>query len=182
MYKYYNPLTKRFEPLLDNIRTYEGLVLEYRDTPFTIFVVHGHQGDLMNDMLWPVTRLLVRYVWRHMEFLGFRNPFSPAMNTSRTFAVESSIMKWVQATNQVVIAGHTHKRAFARPGEVLYFNDGCCVYNKYITGIEISNGEIMLVKWREKPGINGLPVVVREVIGGPEKIRMYSGKRDTSAE
>ena len=38
----------------------EGLVLEEWETKRRIFLVHGHQGDVLNDRLWRIGRFLVR--------------------------------------------------------------------------------------------------------------------------
>jgi len=173
LYEYYDPVTQKSEPLFDNIKVHEGLILRYRDTNHKILIVHGHQGDLLNDCLWPLSRFLVRYIWRHFELLRCRNPISPARNASRTNTIESNIIRWIKANNQIVIAGHTHHAAFARPGEAPYFNDGCCVNNDYITGIEIQNGEIMLVEWYKKLSDRGLPEISRKISAGPEKINAF---------
>jgi len=173
LYKYYNPITQKIESLYDNIKVHEGLILRYYGTPYKIFVVHGHQGDLLNDRLWPLARFLVRYIWRRFELLRYRNPISPASNASRMNIIESNIKHWIKANNQMVIAGHTHHTAFARPGEIPYFNDGCCVYQGYITGIEIQKGEIMLVKWSQRSGANGRPEITRDIVAGPEKIHAF---------
>lgn len=173
LHNYYNRETQSFEPLFDSIKLHEGLILSYRDTPHNIFIVHGHQGDLLNDLLWPLARFLVRYIWRYIQLLRFRDLISPARNDSRMFAVEDAIMQWVRATGQMVIAGHTHHAMFPNPGETPYFNDGCCVYKGYITGIEIQNGEIMLVKWSKNIRDQGEPAFTREILAGPERIESF---------
>ncbi len=177
LYQYYNPDTDRFEPLFDNIKIHEGLVLKYNGTDFTVFVVHGHHGDLLNDRLWPITRFLVRYIWRHMQFLGIRDPFSPARNQARAINVERNIINWVRESNQMSIMGHTHKIAFAKPGEAPYFNCGCCTRKGYITGIEIQKGQIMLVRWNKVKEANNRIKLTREIIAGPEKIRSYAASK-----
>lgn len=173
LFEYYNPITQKFEPLFNNIKIHEGLILRYCGTHHKIFVVHGHQGDLLNDRLWPLARFLVRCIWRHVECFRRRNPISPARNISRMNAIENNIINWVKANKQLVITGHTHHSSFAKPGEIPYFNDGCCVYPNLITGIEIRNGEIMLVKWSQKPSNNRRSTVTRDIIAGPEKIQAF---------
>lgn len=177
LYEYYNYTSRAFEPLFDNIRVHEGLLLRYKDTPYKILVAHGHQGDLLNDTLWPISCFLVRYVWRHLEYFGFQNPFSPARNMARMARAENDIVNWVRVNNQMLIAGHTHRASFPSPGGYPYFNSGCCVYHGYITGIEIQNGEIMLVKWSNRSLNGGISQITREVIGGPTRVSsfFYSG-------
>lgn len=168
--EYYNPNTHVFEPLFDDIKAYEGLILRYKETPYKIFVVHGHQGDLINDSLWPIACFLVRYIWRRIECFRVRNPISPARSISRMNSIENNIVDWVTANKQMLIAGHTHNPAFAYPGAPPYFNSGSCVFNGYITAIEIQNGEITLVKWSGKPRRSGIPQASKEIIAGPARI------------
>jgi UDP-2,3-diacylglucosamine pyrophosphatase LpxH len=173
LYEYYNPYTEMFEPFFENIKIHEGLILRYCDSPNKIFVVHGHQGDLLNDTLWPVACFLVRYVWRQLEVFGIQNPISPARNINKMHRAEDEIVRWVNSNNQFVIAGHTHKTAFAEPGSDPYFNTGSCVYNGYITCMEIQNGEISLIKWGNKQSSRGIPLITRKLIAGPAKIKDF---------
>jgi len=136
LYGYYNSEHK-YEPLFDKIRTHEGIVLKYKDTSYKIFVVHGHQGDLLNDTLWPLARFLVRYFWKNIQYLRQRNPISPARNIQLMKTIERKIIEWIKSNNQMLIAGHTHHYSFASPGDSPYFNSGCCIYKGYITGSEI---------------------------------------------
>jgi UDP-2,3-diacylglucosamine pyrophosphatase LpxH len=57
------------------------------------------------------------------------------------------ISEWIEAHKQIVICGHTHTPKFARAGALPYFNTGSGVFDGYITGLEIWNGRIALVKW-----------------------------------
>jgi hypothetical protein len=41
---------------------------------------------------------------------------------------------------------------------------------RHITGIEIQNGEIMLVKWAVKPKEDGALYIIREILAGPKKL------------
>jgi len=182
LYKYYNEETEQFEPLFENIKVSEGLILRYSETPYTIFVIHGHQCDMLNDRLWPLARFLVRYVWRPLEIAGlirskYPHPISPARNVKKQSIVENKLINWVKQNNQFMITGHTHKTAFPSPGEPPYFNDGCCVYKGYITGIEINNGEIMLVKWSMVPDKNNIKQPHREIIAGPQKLEAFWRQR-----
>jgi hypothetical protein len=49
----------------------------------------------------------------------------------------------------------------AAHGAPPYFNTGSCLYASYITGIEIQNGEITLVRWATR----------RERMAPPRKLR-----------
>jgi hypothetical protein len=66
--------------------------------------------------------------------------------------------------------------AFPDNGDAPYFNDGSCIHPRCITGIEICDGEIILVKWSVKSGINGQLQIGRDILAGPRKINEISKK------
>ncbi len=174
LYYFYDNKEEKMKPLFENIEVHEGLIFKFKDSENKIFVVHGHQGDLLNDTLCPLTRTLVRYVWRPLElYLGYNDPTDPAKNFKKKRDTEKRIIKWVKAKKQMVIAGHTHRPMFPDVNEPLYFNDGSCVHPRCITGIEIQNGEICLVKWSIRSNDNRILYVDREVIAGPRKLELY---------
>ncbi len=72
-----------------------------------------------------------------------------------------------------LVAGHTHRPIFPEPVEGKYFNDGSCVHPWSITAIEISLGDISLVKWGEKTKEDGTVYIGKDIIGGPRKITEY---------
>jgi len=144
---YYNSSVKQSVDLLPNVKYHEGLLLKSKEFDKTIFLVHGHQGDLINDTLWKVSRFLVRYVWTHLELAGLRDPTSAAKNYVKKGKIEKNISDWAMTNNQMTICGHTHKPVMPEPGKGLYFNDGSCVHPRCITAFEIENGAISLVKW-----------------------------------
>ncbi|MGD2157784.1 MAG: hypothetical protein PVG32_13000 [Anaerolineales bacterium] len=172
LYEYYDQRSGRYEPLLDGIQIHEGLLLRHVDTDDKIFIVHGHQGDLMNDTLWWLGRFFVRHLWRHLQILGVRDPTSPAKNFSKRGKVENEIIAWVEENHQFIICGHTHHSMFPKIGQSLYFNTGSCVHPRCITGIEIENGQIALIKWWFAPNENGYLTIKKEYIpgAGPEKL------------
>ncbi|MDP4181795.1 MAG: metallophosphoesterase [Bacillota bacterium] len=173
LFKYYDLVSQSYKPLFDNIKIHEGLILKYNDIPRRIFVVHGHQGDILNDIFWPFSRFIIRHFWRLFEILHNRSHISQVRNKARLQAFESSIKQWCESNKQMVIAGHTHKPAFALPGQIPYFNDGCCVKKGYITCLEIENGEILLVKWMRNVNSDGSESITKEVLAGPAKISDY---------
>lgn len=162
-------------PLFPGINITEGLILEYRSssTPYQLFLTHGHQADILNDTFWRLSRFMVRYLWRPLELIGIRDPTSAAKNSERKNKVEKRLAGWAQKNNQMIIAGHTHRPVFPRPGDVPYFNDGCCVHPKHITGLEIINGTITLVKWAIMTKPDRTLYVGREILDGPVKISEY---------
>ncbi len=127
----------------------------------------------MNDQLWRLSLFWMRYFWRYMHIIGFHNPASPAKNMHKRHKIERRFVKWVKDTHHLLIIGHTHRPKFSRPDQIPYFNSGSCVRPRNITGIEILNGEIILIEWRIWPDDEGHLQVVRRIIRGPERLSDY---------
>ncbi|MEA4966303.1 MAG: metallophosphoesterase family protein [Oscillospiraceae bacterium] len=176
LYCYYDEFSQETQALLDGITPYEALVLKYRATGQEILVVHGHQGDTMNDQLWRISMFLARYLWRYAHVIGFQNPASPARNLYKRTKLERNYKKWIQQNQKFIICGHTHRPKFSESSDLPYFNSGCCIHTKGITGIEIADGSIMLVNWRVKAEANGNLRIERTVTRGPVPIQDYQFK------
>lgn len=144
---YYCESERKTINLFPDIQITEGIILENVENKERIFLVHGHQGDILNDTLWPVARFLVRYIWRSLELIGFLDPTGGGKSYRKKEKIEKKLSFYADKNEQIVIAGHTHRPFFSKPKEGLYFNDGSCVHPRCITGIEIENNEISLVKW-----------------------------------
>ncbi len=170
---YYDEREKRVKPLFKDINIYEGIVLRHNPTGKELFLLHGHQGDLLNDRLWCLARFLVRYFWKPLETFGVNDPTSTAKNYKKGKKTERRLKNWVKGRELMLIAGHTHRPAFPEIGEVLYFNDGSCVHPRCITAIEITYGHIALVKWYVNTKDDGTMFVDKEVLAGPERILDY---------
>lgn len=160
-YTYYNEITKKDEELLRNLIPCEALVLNYNN--LDIFLIHGHQVDFLNSNLWKLSRFLVRYVWRFLEYGGINDPTSAAKNNKVKNSVERKLQKWSNKNNTILIAGHTHRAIFPLSNNGLYFNDGSCIHPDGITCIEIINGCIRLVKWINEKN-NGYSLVNKIVM------------------
>lgn len=170
---YYNESVKRQVPLFPALTIAEGLVLYHTDTENKILLIHGHQGDFLNYDLWKLSRFLVRYLWRPLELLGMHDPTSASKNNTIKNSLEKKYMDWSQENNQMLIAGHTHRPVFPKVGEPLYFNDGCCVHPRCITGIEIEGGSISLVKWTLKTKKDRTVYVGRVILEGPVPLKDF---------
>lgn len=170
---YYDEYQQEAHPLFPGLVAQEALVLKERNSGQEFFVVHGHQGDLMNDQLWPLSMLTLRYFWRYLHVVGFRNPSSPARNIYKQHKVERNYQKWIALNKKALICGHTHRPRFPQKGDIPYFNTGSCIQTKGITGIEIVKGEIMLVQWRVHADEEGSLQIDRTVIKGPEPISNF---------
>lgn len=177
-YKFYDEYESKMKPMFPGMITVESVLLKERHTGQEIFVVHGHQGDLLNDQLWFINMFLLRYFWRYMHLVGFRNPASPAKNQLKRHKVEKNYIKWLQKHRVMLICGHTHRFKFPKPGQLPYFNCGCCIHTKGITGIELVDDKIMLVQWRVQADENGVLRAVRNVLRGPKPISDFAQKKD----
>ncbi|EGW36209.1 metallophosphoesterase [Desulfosporosinus sp. OT] len=173
LYQYFDEREKKYIPLFENIKLHEGLVLKHRETNQKILLIHGHQVSFMDYELWRFSRFLVRYFWRPLELFGVNDPTSTAKNYDKKDAVEKKLTEWVAQEKHMLIAGHTHKPMFPEVGNPPYFNDGSSVHPRSITGIEIADGDITLVKWTVKTKDDGTLYIAREVLAGPRKLKDY---------
>jgi UDP-2,3-diacylglucosamine pyrophosphatase LpxH len=158
----------RFHPQAkDDIPTIDGLLLRHRRTGRQIFVVHGHQADFISERFYFMSRFTVRHFWRRFLLWGLVKPEpKPDPSVQRSLIqqrgvewillqqkkVAQRIAQWSQLNRQMVICGHTHLPVGAASRFTPYFNTGSCVNPGYITGIEIQQGNIMLVKWLVENG------------------------------
>lgn len=180
-YKYMKNNLKRYytqreeEPPFNfnNIKAHEGLVLKHRDTGDKIFLIHGHQVDTLNGEFWMVAKFLVRYLWKPLETFGVNDPTSAAKNYEKKISIAKELSRWVMLNRQMLIAGHNHKPMFPEVGQTPYFNDGSCIHPRCITAIEISQGNICLVKWSVKARVDGVLYIDRDVLAGPRRLQDY---------
>ena len=166
--EYYNDVKKTKEQLFNNLIVNEAIVMDYQN--FNIFLLHGHQIDMLNSKLWFLSRFLVRYFWKYLEGIGIKDPTSAAKNYLVTSKIEKKLKKWSMAKNIMIIAGHTHRPIYPKVGQSLYFNDGSCIHPNGITCIEIEKGKITLVKWVFSLKEENIISVGRKVIAGSDCI------------
>lgn len=174
LYKYLSQRDNKFFDLFKDIKVHEGLILKHKESGIKILLLHGHQVDFLNSTIWKIARFLVRYLWRPMENFCLKDVTRTAKNYKKKNEVAQRLTEWVIKENKIVIAGHTHRPMFPEPGEPPYFNDGSCVHPRCITGIEITNGQIALIKWSVKSGEGGYLKVEKDVLAGPRKIKDYT--------
>jgi len=149
------------------IESYESLVLKYDDK--SLFLLHGHQGELINDKLWWIGKFFVKVFWRPIQLrFGFSDLTSPAKNFKARIKVDKRYIKWIKETNIPTIIGHTHRPMFPKQGQTHYFNSGSCIHPKGISGIDISNEKISLVKWSINNKDN--KKITKKILGGPLNI------------
>jgi UDP-2,3-diacylglucosamine pyrophosphatase LpxH len=172
---YFDVITGKQVELLKGVEFNESIILNFDGYKKNILLIHGHQADFFNFVLWKLSRFLVRFFWQPLQkVFGIKDPTSPAKNYKELIKVERRIKKWIiNNNNQMVIAGHTHRPRFPEPNELPYFNDGSCVHPRAITGIEIENSEITLIKWHTITHEDGTIQIVRTILEGPEKLSDY---------
>ena len=157
----YNNINKEDE-LLNNLNTYESLILNYNNKD--IFLIHGHQLDIINSSFWKLTRFLIKNAWKKVEKIGIKDITNNIKNNKVENKIENKLKKWSIKNNKIIIAGHTHNPIYPEIGDSLYFNDGSCISTDGITCIEIEDGKIDLVKWELKPNQEEIISVKRKIL------------------
>ncbi|WMJ76764.1 MULTISPECIES: metallophosphoesterase family protein [unclassified Sedimentibacter] len=176
LFQYFNQRDNEYCDLLRDIKIHEGLILQNKKNHNEIMLLHGHQVDFLNSDIWRVARFLVRYFWKPLENFCLHDVTRTAKNYKKKNDVAMKLSRWASKENKIMVAGHTHRPMFPKPGKPPYFNDGSCVHPRCITGIEISGGEITLIKWAIKSNSEKMLKVEREILAGPNKINDYFEK------
>lgn len=172
---YFEPIEGKDMDLFKGLRYEEGIRLQHTRTGQELFLCHGHQADWWNYTFWRWSRFLVRVLWKPLQVVGIADPTSPAKNYKELIRIERRIKKWIFENDmRLTIAGHTHRPRFPEPGEIPFFNDGSCVHPRSITGLEIENGQISLIKWQISTTEEGVLQVVRLLLEGPERLEDYA--------
>lgn len=171
---YFEPIDDSDKALFDGITYHEAIILKHRERGQELFCAHGHQADWWNYVCWRIGRFLVRILWKPLQVVGIADPTSPAKNYKELIRIERRIKRWILKNNlKITIVGHTHRPRFPEPGQIPLFNDGSCVHPRSITGIEIENGEISLIKWQIATKPDGTLQIVRILLEGPQKLADY---------
>ena len=171
---YFDAKTGKDEELFKDITYHEGIILKHCSTNQEIFLTHGHQADWWNYLFWKWSRFMVRVLWKPLNVMGIADPTSPAKNYTELIKVERKTKNWITDNNNLVtVVGHTHRPRFPEPGDIAFFNDGSCVHPRSITGIEIENGEISLIKWSIATKDDGTLQIIKDVLEGPRALISY---------
>ena len=154
------------------LRVYEGIVLRATSASYPavdIFCTHGHQGDKMSDNN-AFSTWVVAHIWAPVQRFLQMNINTPANDFTLRNKHNRLMYEWSSLQDHtLLVTGHTHKPVFASgkyadksmykidTSETVpiikptYFNTGCCCFNDGdITGLEIAQGYIRLVKWQNK--------------------------------
>lgn len=170
LYTYFDEVTQTRKPFFPDLVVHQGLILEHEPSQRELFLVHGHQGDLMSDLIWPVGRFFVRAFWRNLQLYGLGDPTSAAKNFTIAKRVDRKLIHWSVENQRIIVAGHTHRPRFPALDQVPYFNTGSVVSPYSITGIEIRYGQIAMIRWSVKPDMVGNLRIVRDVMAGPQPL------------
>ena len=174
LWTYFEPIEDCEKELFKGIKFDEGIILKHIETNQEVFLTHGHQADWWNYNFWRWGRFLVRVLWKPLQVWGIADPTSPARNYTELRKIERRLKKWILQNDLLItVVGHTHRPRFPEPGDIPLFNDGSCVHPRSITGIEIENGEISLIKWQISTTDGGTLKVVRVLLEGPQKLEDY---------
>ncbi|MFX0556435.1 metallophosphoesterase [Maribacter sp. CXY002] len=174
---YFEPIDNTDKELFEDLTYNEAIILKHSKTQQEIFLTHGHQADWWNYTFWRWGRFLVRVLWKPLQVWGIADPTSPAKNYKELIKIERRIKRWILNNKLLItIVGHTHRPRFPEPGDIPFFNDGSCVHPRSITGIEIENGQISLIKWHIDTTLDGTLKVVKVLLEGPQKLVDYLEK------
>ena len=163
------------------LAVYEGIILRDRKLNVDIFLTHGHQGDVMSDNN-AFSTWIVAHIWMPLQRYLRININSPSKDFSLRNKHNKMMYEWSsKMKNMILITGHTHQPIFASgryythpsnniPVEKIhtelspsYFNTGCCCFNDGdITGIEISDSRIRLIKWYNEE-VNPEKMILEEI-------------------
>ncbi|MFN8250745.1 MAG: metallophosphoesterase [Ferruginibacter sp.] len=151
---------------------YEGILIKTSigTEALTVFCTHGHQGDKMSDNN-AFSTWIVAHIWAPIQRYLQINVNTPSKDDSLRNKHNKLMYEWSSnRKNLLLITGHTHKPVFAsgryasRDSHKIeqagnehlkpsYFNSGCCCFSDGdITGIEIADGCIRLIKWFNNKG------------------------------
>jgi predicted phosphodiesterase len=174
LHSYFDPKVGKEVDLFSGLKYNEAIVLKHTESNQELFLAHGHQADWWNYTFWKWSRFLVRALWKPLNVIGIADPTSPAKNYKELVKVERRTKKWITDNNNIItIVGHTHRPRFSEPGEIAFFNDGSCVHPRCITGLEIENGTISLIKWQIETTKEGTLIIMRRLLEGPQKLIDY---------
>jgi predicted phosphodiesterase len=97
------------------VTIYEGLILQSTNLqqPLSLFLTHGHQGDLQSDGNW-FSKWFVSTIWAPLQSFLKINLNTPANNDFLKTLHNTIMYQWsAEQKNVILITGHTHQPVFA---------------------------------------------------------------------
>lgn len=161
-------MTCREQELFPGIRFFPALIIKNQAGGPDLYLIHGHQADFLNSVLWRQARFLVRYLWSPLERVGFLDPSGGAKKNSKKERIEYTLSSFAKAHNCILISGHTHRPALNSPSS--YYNTGSCVRPGYLTCIELEGFQASLIKWTIGIRRDLSLYASRELLAGPHSL------------
>ena len=96
------------------IKIYEGVILQIplKDQLLSVFMTHGHQGDLQSDGNW-FSKWFVSNIWGPLQAYLRINPNTPAYDNQLKSAHNAIMYEWTaKQSGLALITGHTHQPVF----------------------------------------------------------------------
>ncbi|MFD1257212.1 metallophosphoesterase [Mucilaginibacter terrae] len=96
------------------VKIYEGVILQTQvnNKPLSIYLTHGHQGDLQSDGNW-FSKWFVSNIWGPLQAYLQVNPNTPATNDHQKTLHNQIMYQWSSSqSNLLLITGHTHQPVF----------------------------------------------------------------------
>lgn len=105
---------KHLHPIFPDLEVKEGLLFQYNDpdpgSSGELFLVHGHQGTLDSEFFAPISRVIVRAVWRTFQILFRYAGTTPAKSARLRGKHDTLMYQWASEQGKLLlIAGHTHR-------------------------------------------------------------------------
>jgi hypothetical protein len=158
------------------------LRMTINEKPLSILLTHGHQGDKMSDNN-RFSTWLVAHFWTPFQRYLRINVNTPSTDENLRNRHNRIMYEWSSnKKNLLLITGHTHQPVFAsgrysdhpsnefhkadlHPLQPSYFNSGCCCFSDSdITGIEIADGFIRLIKWYDEGSLSRKKILEEKVL------------------
>lgn len=161
---------------LEGVVVYEGIKMNLMDNHgyiSQIYLTHGHQGHYPRDKDTAKSLFVAAFgAFQSITKIPSNKSImeEPPILKGMRKSTNTGYLKWAYRKKKIVIFGHTHEAVFMSKsifnGEPISayekdgtkintlnaFNTGCCSFiDGNITGIEISNNHIRLVKWTANP-------------------------------
>ena len=129
----------------ESIPIYEGVILQgnINDKLLSIFMTHGHQGDLQSDGNW-FSKWFVSNIWGPIQAFVAVNPNTPANNQQLKTDHNRLMYEWSsKRKDTILITGHTHQPVFRSFTELetIYKKIASIMHTTYLPSIPSYNSQ-----------------------------------------
>lgn len=148
--------TKERAPFLPGIKVYDYAEVTRASKCYRI--LHGHQNNPKYVYFNGLMNFLIFNVWARLEKICAKEQTGEL----GSFTDNSKMIADFSSDDFITIVGHSHTVILNQKN---YFNDGCGVFPRCVTAIEIEDTQAIAVKWAYYVGECGLVSVQRTVLG-----------------